>query len=357
MILKRLQLAHYRSHEDFIWEPDALLNLISGPNGSGKTNLLDAVFQLAMAKSHLTHLEAEVIAQNAPFYRLVGLFVANEKDFKVTVKYQSGKRKIVEHFDEPCASLADHIGEIRLVLIAPFDVDLVREGSEERRRFMDNTLCQTDKQYLHYLMRYNKLLDQRNALLKQKDPDLSQQEQLLLVYDQQMEPAAHYIVRRRAELIERLNPFFNEAHTALAGIEGIASCAYQSSMLTRDLTALALENRRKDLILQRSSVGVHRDDMVFLLDGQPLKRIASQGQLKSFVIALKLAQFACLDQDKRPLLLLDDVFDRLDSSRVERLLDFLTKKQLGQIFITDTDAERVAVLAKRLGVTFGHVAF
>lgn len=318
----------------------------------GKTNVLDAVHFLCLCKSHAGLPDRNLIRHGEGFFRLEGHFVAAQQQDKIVAKYQSGQRKEIERNGTPFTRLTDYIGQFPVVMIAPDDVSLVQEGSEERRRFLDTTLSQISPDYLQNLLIYNALLKQRNALLKQFAEERRFDATLLEAIDRQMPGPAQAIFTQRTDFTKAFQPLFQEYYAAISGARETVDVTYDSDLNKGDfneLLAIALE---KDRLLQRSTSGVHRDDLSLTMDGQIIKKFASQGQLKSFLLALRLAQYEVLRREKgfSPLLLLDDIFDKLDTLRVRQLVGLLISRDFGQIFITDTQSDRIeAVVAEFTG--------
>ena len=352
MHLEKLQLVNFRNYEDARFEFSDKLNSIVGRNGRGKTNLLDAVYYLCMCKSHFTPNDRPVLRRGGEFIRLVGTYRREERQDTVVAKVVPGKRKDFERNGRLHARLMDHIGLYPIVFITPDDTQLAREGSEERRRFVDNTLCQTDPTYLRNLVDFNKLLRQRNALLRQYSETGHYSRELLDTYDRQMVEPVGYIHQHRERFVETFSPVFTEFYQRISGGHEPVELVYQTKLGDAPLPALLEPVLERELRLGRTLVGPHRDDLGFRLNGFPVKRFASQGQLKSFVLALKLAQYDHLrtSHNLTPILLLDDIFDKLDTQRVAQLLELLTEQQFGQIFLTDTDPERVARVTEQLQV-------
>lgn len=314
----------------------------------GKTNLLDAVYYLCMGKSHFTGTDRNVVRQGEDFFRLEGAFSLVAKKEKIVAKVQPGQTKVLERNDKAYLRLSDHVGFLPVVFKAPDDTKLVMEGSEERRRFLDNTLCQLDSHYLDHLVAFNKILQKRNALLKQFAESRAFNPTLLEVFDQQLKDPSIYLHQKRFQFIELFESIFNEHYKVICGGKEKVACMYKSQLLENGIVDLLKANIEKDRILQRTTVGIHKDDLQFKMNGRPLKSFASQGQLKSFVLALKLAQYDCLKNEKKttPILLLDDLFDKLDDERVKHLVELLVKGDFGQVFITDTHPERSEYFAK-----------
>lgn len=343
LYLEKLILTNFKNYEYEKIDCAPALNCFLGLNGMGKTNLLDAVYYLCMGKSHFNLVDSNVIRHGADFFRLEGLFRHDHSREKIVAKVQPRRRKELERNDVPYRKLSDHVGLIPVVFIAPDDTYLVMEGSEARRRFLDNTLSQLDQAYLTALIQYNKILRQRNATLKQMAEAQRFQPTLIEVYNEQMLAPAALIHQRRRDFVDRFRPWLQETATVLSGRREEVDCHYDSRLNDAPFEQLLADALEKDRILERSTVGIHRDDLTFELNGHPLKRFGSQGQLKSFILALKLAQYELLRQEKGtpPLLLLDDLFDKLDDTRVEQLLELLLHQEFGQIFITDTHESRL----------------
>ncbi len=340
--LQVLKLSNFKNYETAQLEFSASLNCIVGENGMGKTNLLDAIHLLCLGKSHFQSSDKQIQRIGADFYRVEGLFQRVSKKEQLVVKFQ--KRKIIERNKQAYQRLSDHVGKFPLVIIAPDNAQLLLEGSVERRRFMDFSLSQLNPLYLKQLMQYNKVLEQRNALLKAADHPLEIDFDLLETYDQLLESPANYLFQERSKFIQQLHPIFQEYYQAISGGKEEVELNYQSHLQTDTLANLLQAAKDRDTYLQRTSKGVHKDELQLKIKGQKLKNFGSQGQLKSYLLAMKLAQYELLRQKQEinPILLLDDIFDKLDAKRVRQLLDLLLERSFGQIFITDTHEDRVA---------------
>ncbi len=351
LYLEKIILTHFRNYETQTLDFVPRLNLITGLNGMGKTNLLDAVYYLCMGKSHFSGNDRNVVQKGAAFFRLEGYFQKGGHSHKVVAKVLPGQLKQLELDNKPYDKLSEHVGHFPVVFKAPDDTALALDGSEERRRFLDNTLCQLDARYLNQLMTYNRLLQRRNAALKQMAGQQRWDDTLLQVFDEKMKVPAEYILQQRVAFIAAFQPLFNRRFSAISGNTEAVSIRYKSQLLDFGFSTLMADNREKDRILQRTNAGIHKDDLIFKLNDLPLKRFASQGQLKSFVLAIKLAQYDSIRQQKglKPILLLDDLFDKLDDERVKHLIGMLVKDEFGQVFITDTHPEKAEAIARRCG--------
>ncbi len=352
MTLDSLQLLFFKNYEAATLQFTPGLNCFIGDNGSGKTNLLDAIHYLSLTKSALTAVDANSIKQGADFFVVKGKFSTDEAADAETIQVslRQGQKKNLTHDKQPYERMADHIGRYPAVLVSPYDTDLIREGSEERRKYFDSLLSQFDHGFLDVLIAYNALLRQRNALLKQaaERPTQSFDQDYLLAIDDQLAPLGMELSQQRTTFLERFTPIFQQHYQQLADGREEVSLTYKSQLLETEFGQLLRQNERRDLAMQRTTTGAHRDDFVFLMDGLPVKGYASQGQQKSYAIALKLAQFEILTTRlaaagtaaAKPLLLLDDIFDRLDDKRIARLLELVADDTFGQVFLTDTNLAR-----------------
>jgi DNA replication and repair protein RecF len=355
MHLEKITLTNFKNYASQTLAFGEHINAFVGLNGMGKTNLLDAIYYLCMCKSYFLSSDSDVILRGADFLRLEGIFQKNNQREKIVSKVQARRKKIFERNDVAYNALSEHIGFLPIVMIAPDDTELIKEGSEDRRRFMDNTLSQLDNTYLKHIIFYNRVLEQRNSLLKKYSDTVGQSidfENLLTIYEQQMLPSAIYVFQKRQEFVKDFEPIFNVFYQKISDAQEDVKVVYDStfgSLVTQNATNesheknLWLGSRQKDKILQRTTFGIHRDDLGFEMGGKSVKKFGSQGQLKSFVIALKLAQYEILRGVKTepPILLLDDIFDKLDEQRVKNLLQLIVNQAYGQIFITDTHEERI----------------
>jgi DNA replication and repair protein RecF len=364
MLLENLHLLYFKNYEEADIRFSPHINCFVGDNGSGKTNLLDAIHYLSMTKSAFTASDLQNIKQDESFFVVKGRFQHQGSSHTVQCSLRPGQKKVVTHNKAPYEKVSEHIGRFPVVLITPYDTDLIREGSEERRKFFDSLISQLDHPYLDLLIRYNHLLRQRNSLLKQFADRQYLDEEYLRILDEQLVPAGEEITRIRQAFLKSFDPVFLHHYRHLSDSHEEVTLHYKSQLPGADFPQLLEAARRKDLALQRTTVGPHRDDFVFQMDGLPVKSYGSQGQQKSYVIALKLAQFEVLAQKKqaKPLLLLDDIFDRLDEKRITKLLQMVADHTFGQLFITDSHLDRterflagLSEEVKRFGVVNGTV--
>lgn len=318
------------------------MNLITGPNGTGKTNLLDAIHFLCNTKSAFSSSDQLAIKQGEAFFRLEGIFQDSKIPEKVVCICQQVGGKTVTVNTKAPEKLSGYIGKFPVVLTSPYDTDLIREGSDIRRKFFDLVLSQSDNVYLEKLMTYNRLLKQRNALLKQLAEVGKTNTSLLSVYDEQLLPLALFVFRSRKALILGFLGLTSKAYQSLAHVDEKPNITYQSSCEDPSFEKLFLANHKNDLLAQRTLLGPHTDDYEFTFNNSSVKKMGSQGQQKTFALALRLAHFHYIWQtkSKKPILLLDDIFDRLDEQRIQRLADMVQAKMFGQVFVTDASPKR-----------------
>ena len=349
MILQSLNILNYRNIREASLSFADKLNCFVGLNGQGKTNVLDAIYLLSFAKSAYTSQDSLNITHGEEMAMVQG----NYGDFTISCGLRKGVKKQFRKDKKDYPRLIDHIGLIPLVMISPSDQQLIDEGSDERRRFMDVVISQLDRKYLDCLTKYNALLKQRNALLKQYADAGMVPDDLLEVLEWQMVEPAEYIFRERTAFFEKFEPYFADVYARISGSAEMPQLKYISQLQDRDLREAYKKTRQRDLILGWTSQGIHKDDLDMRLGEWPLKQVGSQGQQRTFVLAMKLAQCLYLGnkptpdpslkgrENSKPILLLDDIFDRLDSERVERIVEMVQGDEFGQIFITDTDRQHL----------------
>jgi len=348
VILQNLSIVNFKNYEEAGIDFSSQINCFVGDNGSGKTNLLDAVHYLSHCKSYFNPIDSQNIKHDSPFFVIQGQFIKEEQDFEVYCGLKKGQKKIFKRNHKEYDRLADHIGLFPAVVISPYDTDLIHEGSEMRRKFMDSIISQFDKLYLDNLIQYNKALNQRNRLLKAFSLNRNFDEESLLIWDEQLIKYGEPIAATRRKFIADFLPRFEELYAAVSGNRESVSLEHSTELDENNIQDLLLESRDKDRALIRTSKGTHKDDLVFSIEGHPLKKFGSQGQQKSFLIALKLAQFDYIREltGVKPLLLLDDIFDKIDDHRVSYLMKLVSEHRFGQIFVTDTHGARVPRLFK-----------
>ena len=335
-------------------ELDKKINCMVGPNGVGKTNVLDAVYHLSFGKSYFNPVSTQNIKHDEDFFVIEGEFEKNEREEKIVCSLKRGAKKVIKRNGKAYDRLSDHIGLLPLVIISPADRDLIIEGSDTRRKFIDGVISQSDKEYLQDLLKYNKVLAQRNSLLKYFAANHTFNKDTLAVYNEQLEDYGTRIFNKRVAFLEAFIPIFKEQYIAISGGHEEVSLNYESKLLNEGLLALLEKSVEKDKALQYTSVGIHKDDLGFEISGHPIKKFGSQGQQKSFLIALKFAQFQFIKARSKttPILLLDDIFDKLDEHRVSHIVALVNNENFGQIFISDTHAERTEEVVKQIHQTY-----
>lgn len=363
VFLRELNILNYKNIREASLHFSDKLNCFIGLNGQGKTNILDAIYYLSFTKSAYNTIDSQNITHNEDLAMLQGVYsmrnencnINDEEEVVISCGIKRGVKKQFRRGKKDYKRLIDHIGLIPLVMVSPQDSELVSEGSDERRRFMDGVISQYNRPYLEHLTHYNALLKQRNALLKQYEdtPANMLPTDLFEVIEAQLTEHATYIYKERNRFIEQFVPYFREVYAAISGDKEQPSLQYVSQLQNRDLTEAFGRTRARDLILGWSSQGVHKDELEMFLGDYPLKRVGSQGQQKTFLLAMKLGQALYLGQtmsNGNPILLLDDIFDKLDSERVEQIIRLTTDNRFGQIFITDTDRQHLTSILQNQNV-------
>lgn len=350
MYLHKLHLLNYRNYEEVKAGFQSKINVLVGPNGSGKTNLLDAIYYLSFTKSAFQSTDQLNVRHGTDGFFINGTFSIDNQFHEISIGYQTGLRKNFREDGHEYQKLSDHIGRYPVVMMAPDDVDLIRGGSEGRRKFFDSLIAQMDKVYLDCLIQYNLALKQRNGLLRLFSESGRVDYDALESYDVMMDRLGQQLFEKRESFVKEFVPAFNSFFNSLVDHRDVTAIVYESDLANQRYLQGARQNRNRDVAQQRTNFGVHRDDYLFQLGSVEIKRYGSQGQLKSFVIALKLTQWEMLRASKgfKPILLLDDIFDRLDNYRIDQLLELIT--DFGQLFITDARPDwTVNVLSKVVG--------
>lgn len=349
MKLKSLSLLNYKNIEEAELRFSSKINCFIGKNGEGKTNLLDSIHFLSFTKSASTTVDTHCIRHEQPFMMVKGCYEINGETEEISSSIQPPKKKSFKRNDKEYKRLSEHIGMIPLIMVSPADSELIIGGSENRRRFMDIVISQYNSLYMSYLNRYNKALQQRNALLKQEDMPI---DDMLTVYEEMMADSGEYIFKQRADFIDRFTLVFQKFYSSISGEKEKVSLTYISHCQRGPLLEVIQRDRLKDKIIGYSLHGVHKDDLEMCIGTFPIKREGSQGQSKTFLVALKLAQFEFLkklNEQKPPILLLDDIFDKLDAVRVGNIINIVAKENFGQIFITDTNRENLDRILEKSG--------
>ncbi len=350
MNLQELKLVDFKNYGEWNGSFSPKINCIVGPNGVGKTNILDAIYLLSFTKSYLNNIDSQLIKHGSDFFVVEGTYSRKKEKEKIYCGFKKGQRKKLMRNKKEYERISEHIGLIPLVMFSPYDRNLILEGSEIRRKFMDGVIAQFDRLFLDHLIRYNKSLSQRNTLLKYFAANRTFDAETLEIYEAQMEEHGNYIYNARHKFMIDFLPLFQQLYADISNGGEQVSIVYKSQLQQSDLKTLLKEALARDKVLQYSSVGTHKDDLKFHLEGYPLKKTGSQGQQKTFLIALKLAQFEFLNRLNgfKPLLLLDDIFDKLDQDRVRAIIEMVNDHRFGQIFITDTHPERTEELVREV---------
>ncbi|WP_158976166.1 DNA replication/repair protein RecF [Cellulophaga sp. L1A9] len=350
MFLKKLSLINYKNFSSENFEFDSKINCFVGQNGIGKTNILDAIYHLSFGKSYFNPIATQNIKHGEDFFVIEGNFEKLDREEKIVCSLKKGMKKIIKKNGKAYDKLSDHIGFLPLVIISPSDRDLITEGSDTRRKFIDGVISQSDKEYLQTLLKYNKIVSQRNSLLKYFAVNHTFDKTNLSVYNEQLATYGTVIFNKRVAFLETFIPIFKEQYQVISGGNEEVSLVYDSKLLDSNLLDLLEKNIEKDRALQYTSVGIHKDDLNFDLGEHPIKKFGSQGQQKSFLIALKLAQFHFIKEQSSttPILLLDDIFDKLDENRVSHIISLVNDENFGQLFISDTHADRTENVIKNI---------
>ena len=366
MTLNELHIINFKNIREADLTFADKLNCFVGLNGQGKTNLLDAIYYLSFTKSAFNTIDSQNILHDAEFAMIQGVYSADSdqaETMQVTCGIRRGQKKQFRCGKKDYQRMLDHIGRIPLVMVSPEDGQLIAEGSDERRRFMDVVIGQTDRAYLEHLNLYNALVKQRNALLKQygDSGQPSIPDELFEVIEMQMVPHATYIFAQRKAFVEAFVPLFADLYKTIAEVEEMPQLTYRSQLFDRELGEALQRTRQRDLILGWTSQGVHKDELEMQLGDYPLRWVGSQGQQKTYLIAMKLAQALYLSSQqsavssRKPILLLDDIFDKLDATRVARIVNLVRGEQFGQIFLTDTDRQHLTDIVRPIGTIDGEI--
>lgn len=350
MFIKNLKLFNFKNHSEKSFDFSPEINCFVGNNGAGKTNILDALHYLSMAKSFLGNLDAQNILHESDFFAIEAEIQGEEKNDIIKVQLPKEGKKIIKKNDKTYERIADHIGFLPSVMISPYDSNLISDGSESRRKFLDVMISQTDSDYLFALIQYQKTLQQRNALLKYFAKNRTFDLDSLEIYNDPLNKFGTQIFEKRQRFVASILPTIQHFYEIISKGNEKVTVIYESNLNEQNFEEILSENLEKDRVLTYTSRGIHKDDLRFEMNGNLIKKFGSQGQQKSFLIALKLAQIKRIKDitNKNPILLLDDIFDKLDDNRVSQLIELVNQQNFGQIFITDTHRERTESVVKRI---------
>lgn len=343
MNLQDLSLINFKNYSQVELNFSPKINCFIGQNGVGKTNLLDAIYYLSMCKSYLNPIDSQNIKYEEDFFVIQGDYFLQEKKENIYCGLKKGKKKQFKRNKKEYQKLSDHIGLLPVVMISPMDNSLILDGSEERRKFMDTVISQYNKEYLDNLIKYNRVLAQRNKLLKDFYQTRSFDEDTIDIWDEQLIGLGEKIHKVRVSFVEELIPIFQEYYSRISGNNERVKLVYDSPLFEGEYRNLLKSAIDKDRVVQHTTIGIHKDDLVLTLEKYPIKKAGSQGQQKTYLVSLKLAQFDFIKKISglKPILLLDDIFDKFDRQRVRQIIELVAENHFGQIFITDTNQDRL----------------
>jgi DNA replication and repair protein RecF len=346
MHLEHISLVNFKNYRQISLDFSPGVNCFVGHNGAGKTNLLDAVHYLSFCKSYFNSFDNQNIMHGEEMFVIQGIFNKNGNEEEIYCAQKRNERKQFKRNKKDYVRLSEHIGLLPVVMISPTDTELVLEGSEVRRKFIDSIISQADTEYLNNLIEYNKVLLQRNAMLKHFYDTQSWDNTLMAIWDEQLLDRGRAIFNKRQSFTNEFSELFRKLYAGISGSRESVKLQYSSQLMEGDFAELLAKALPKDRAVLYSTTGIHKDDWLFFKEEYSLKKFASQGQQKSFIIALKLAQVHFLKEhfNSPPIVLLDDMFDKLDEERVNFLIDMITGNDFGQVFITDTDHFRLKKL-------------
>lgn len=350
MVIQKLQLIHFKNHPERNFEFSPQINCFVGNNGVGKTNVLDALHYLSVGKSFLGNTDQNNIENGEDFFSIEGIISDGEKESIIKVQMPRDAKKIIKKNDKTYDRIADHIGFLPSVIISPYDSNLISDSGESRRKFLDAMISQTDSDYLFNLIQYQKTVQQRNALLKSFAKNRFFDPESLEIYNEPLLKFGSRIFEKRRAFTDSILELIQNYYEIISKGNEKITVEYESDLIHQNFEELLSTNLEKDRALTYTSRGIHKDDLLFNMNGQPLKKTGSQGQQKSFLIALKLSQMNRIKEltGKTPILLLDDIFDKLDDTRVAQLIELVNREHFGQIFITDTSKERTEAVVRKI---------
>ncbi len=350
MTLENLSLLNYKNFETVSFQFDSKINCLVGNNGVGKTNVLDAIYHLSFGKSYFNPLTVQNIKYGEEFFVIEGNYTKKNREEKIIVSAKKGHKKVIKRNGKSYNRFSEHIGFLPLVIVSPTDRDLIMEGSDTRRKFIDGVISQGDSNYLQTLLNYNKVLTQRNSLLKYFAINNTYNQETLDIYNLQLHDLGTTIFEKRKEFLEEFMPIFLKRYQSISNSKESVTLTYKSQLNEKELLVLLEENSAKDKITQYSNYGIHKDDLNFEIEEHPIKKFGSQGQQKSYLIALKLAQFDFIKAHSKvnPILLMDDIFDKLDELRVAQIISLVKNEDFGQLFISDTHSDRTENVIKKI---------
>ena len=343
LLLNKISILNYKNILDKTFNFDSKINCFIGNNGVGKTNILDSIYHLAIGKSSFSVSNENNINHDSEFMLLDGVFLINEKRENITCSLKRNETKVLKRNEKVYKKLSNHFGLIPVVLISPYDTNLIIEGSFERRKFMDSIISTYNKTYLQNIITHGKLIKQRNKILKYFNKSTKVDMDSILIYDDQIIKLSKPIHECRKKFINEFMPIVIDKYNKISGKNEKVSLSYKSDLNDNEIADLLKNSFQKDMILQFTSCGIHKDDLIFKISNSSIKKFGSQGQQKSFLISLRFAEFEFLKNNNyiSPILLMDDIFDKLDIERVKNIVDLVNSSEFGQLFISDTDKIRI----------------
>lgn len=354
MYLRRLNLSNFKNYTDIDVEFSPRINCFVGDNGVGKTNILDAIHYLSLTKSYFVNIDSVNIHHGDDFFIIKGIFHNTDKDEEIICGLQRGKRKMFRRDGKEYSRISEHIGRYPVVMISPADSSIITDGSEERRKFMNNVISQFNRNYLNDIITYNKALKQRNRLLKDYSSAGKFDRQMLEIWEEQMFKPGRGIFESRFGFVEEIIPLFQKYYDHISEEREKVKLGYNSQLSEYSMKELFERNIDKDRFMSYTTAGIHRDDLILEMDGFSIKDIGSQGQQKSYLVALKLAKFEYIRNKGglKPILLMDDVFDKFDEKRVAQIIKLVSDNRFGQIFITDTHRDRMEAVLSEIDIDY-----
>lgn len=356
MSLQHLTLTNFKNYQSLDVDFSARINCITGNNGEGKTNILDAIYYLSFCKSFSSNIDMQNVKHGEQFFIIQGMYEFEDRIEEIYCGFESGKHKRFKRNKKEYERFADHIGLIPLVMVSPYDANLIIGGSDERRKFMDGIISQFDKQYLFEYQKYVRVLAQRNHLLKETPQTWQIDNDMLQIYDSQLSESGQFIYQKRKEFVKGIEPIFQKYFDAISQGKEKVTLKYITTLDGETLQQQLADNRAADLATRYTNYGVHKDELELGMDELPIKKLGSQGQQKTYLVAMKLAQFEYINHlcGTKPILLLDDIFDKLDQTRVEQIVNLVGQNNFGQIFITDTSTQRIDEILQKVGGDYRH---
>lgn len=343
MYLKKLSLINFKNYEETELEFSPKINSLVGNNGVGKTNILDAIHYLSLTKSFFNNIDSINIRHGEDYFIINGTFMRNDDEDQIYCAFQKQKQKVLKKNSKEYQKLSDHVGKYPVVMISPADNALISEGSEERRRFLNKIISQYNPEYLDSVLKYSKALQNRNRLLKDFKASGKFDNDALTIWDSQLVKYGTYVYHEREQLVNELIPVFQENYSMISSGKESVKLSYRSHLSEGDFAEALSNSVAKDRFLEYTTIGIHKDDLLLEMNGHSVKSLGSQGQQKSYLVALKLAKFEYIRQKSgiSPILLLDDIFDKFDAGRVEQIIRLVGNHRFGQIFMTDTHQSRL----------------